>query len=54
MNALKLSPEQELLSNEKTVTLYFIEKDKALIMKKFSLREAVLLMASSIFTVRHL
>ena len=49
-----MSPKQTFYTDTKSVRLFFRENDETLKTLKFSLNEAVLQMASAIFTVRHL
>ena len=54
LSSLSMSSGQQLLTDSKSVKLYFKEHDSALKILKFSLTEAVLQISSAVFTARHL
>lgn len=54
LTSLSMSAKQEVLTDTKSVRLYFKEHGETLKTLKFSLTEAVLQVSSAVFTARHL
>lgn len=54
LSSLSMSSSQEQLINTKSVDLHFMNNGKSLKTLQFSLTEAVLQLASAVFTVRNL